>query len=312
MPEALPPSGVQTEIRFEQQRAVIVEVGAGVRDYMVDGRAVLDGYPADQMGDGGRGLPLLPWPNRLQDGQYEFDGRTLQLPIDEVGRHNAIHGLTRSHNWVVADRQADRVRMHLVLYPRPGYPFVLELSIEYALDARGLTVTTTATNRGLGRLPFGAGFHPYFTVGTEHVDEAELQLPAREIVELDADRMLPTGQRTSVQDTQLDFLQPRLIGSTVMDHCFADVQRDDDGRARVRLRNPSSGVGLAVWMDESFRYIQAFTGETLAPARRRQGIAIEPMTCPPNAFHTRSDVFVLDPGDVRSMAWGVEPTTLTS
>jgi aldose 1-epimerase len=264
------------------------------------------------MGDGGRGLPLLPWPNRLQDGQYEFDGRTLQLPIDEVGRHNAIHGLTRSHNWVVADRQADRVRMHLVLYPRPGYPFVLELSIEYALDARGLTVTTTATNRGLGRLPFGAGFHPYFTVGTEHVDEAELQLPAREIVELDADRMLPTGQRTSVQDTQLDFLQPRLIGSTVMDHCFADVQRDDDGRARVRLRNPSSGVGLAVWMDESFRYIQAFTGETLAPARRRQGIAIEPMTCPPNAFHTRSDVFVLDPGDVRSMAWGVEPTTLTS
>jgi aldose 1-epimerase len=307
MAEAVLPSGAQVEIHYEQQRAVIVEVGGGLREYTVGGQQhVLDGYAADQIADGGRGQPLLPWPNRLQDGQYEFDGQKLQLPIDNPVQRNATHGLTRWRNWSVVNRADDRVRMQHVLHPQPGYPFTLELSIEYTLSARGLTVETTATNSGTNRLPFGAGFHPYFCVGTERVDEAELQLPARQIVELDSERMLPSGKRASVDGSELDFRAPKLIGSTVMDNCFSDLERDADGRARVRLRNPASGLGLAVWLDESFRYIQAFTGETLAPARRRQGIAIEPMTCPPNAFHTGTDVLILEAGERRSMTWGIE------
>ena len=95
----IPPSGAQYELRLGNQRAIVVEVGGGLREYEVDGQAVLDGYPVERMADGGRGQPLLPWPNRLRDGQYEFDGEHLQLPIEEVGRNNAIHGLTRWVNW---------------------------------------------------------------------------------------------------------------------------------------------------------------------------------------------------------------------
>ena len=125
--------GRQVEIRHGGQRAVVVEVGGGLREYDVDGQPVLDGYPLDRMADGGRGLPLLPWPNRLADGQYDFEGQHLQLPIDEVVRHNAIHGLTRWLNWTSSTRRRSSSCSALCVHPRPGYPFALELSIEYSL-----------------------------------------------------------------------------------------------------------------------------------------------------------------------------------
>src|SRR6266566_1670014 len=124
-PEA--PSGRQFELTAGQQRAVIVEVGGGLREYAVDGQPLLDGYAIDAMADGGRGQPLLPWPNRLADGRYVFGGRTLQLPIDELERRNASHGLTRWQNWNVLEQAADRVRLGLVVHPRPGYVFTLAL-----------------------------------------------------------------------------------------------------------------------------------------------------------------------------------------
>ena len=301
----IPPSGTQFEIRHGAQRAVIVEVGGGVREYVVDGQPMLDGYNVEHMADGGRGHPLLPWPNRLADGRYEFDGEQMQLPIDEIGRRNAIHGLTRYANWTLAERAADRVRVAYRLYPRPGYPFTLDLAIEYALDDAGLTVRTTAHNVGQRRLPFGAGQHPYFTVGTALVDSAELQLPAQSRLELDPERRLPTGTALPVAGTSFDFRQRKRIGTLVVDECFADLHRDADKLARVTLSDPSSEKSLVVWMDERHRYIQAFTGDTLMANRRRRGLAIEPMTCPPDAFRTGTDLIVLEPDETCTLAWGV-------
>ncbi|MGH9302279.1 MAG: aldose 1-epimerase family protein, partial [Acidimicrobiales bacterium] len=69
-----PPSGEQFEIRDGEQKATIVEVGGGIREYVVGERPVLDSYPLDVMCDGAHGSPLIPWPNRLADGAYRFDG----------------------------------------------------------------------------------------------------------------------------------------------------------------------------------------------------------------------------------------------
>jgi aldose 1-epimerase len=308
----LPPSGEQFELQRDAQHATVVEVGGGLREYTVGGQPVLDGYPVDQMADGGRGQPLLPWPNRLADGAYEFDGRRLQLPVDDVVRHNANHGLTRWRSWTVAERSEARVKLRLPLYPLPGYPFLLELSLDYALEPDGLVVRTTATNRGERPLPFGAGFHPYFTVGTPTIDAAELHVPARQLLELDPTRKLPTGARLPVQGSELDFSRPRRIGSTVLDVCFTDLQREPDGCTRLSLREPDAGRELRVWMDASFGYVQVFSGESLAPERQRRGLAIEPMTCPPNALRSGADLIVLEPGASRSLAWGVQPGVLTS
>ena len=301
-------TGRQIEIRHGLQRAVVVEVGAGLREYDLDDQPILDGYPLEAMCDGGRGLPLLPWPNRLADGEYTFDGQDLRLPIDDVVRRNAMHGLTRLLNWNVLEQATDRVRMGMVIHPRTGYPFTLELSIEYALGPTGLSVTTTARNSGKRALPFGAGQHPYVTVGSALVDSAVLQLPAHARIELDAERRLPTGTLLPVDGAGgFDFRVPRPIGPLVLDDCFTSLDRGEDGLARVCLSDPATGREVGLWLDASYRYVQVFSGDTLPPERRRRGLAIEPMTCPPNAFRTGTDLIVLQPDETCSIAWGLAP-----
>jgi aldose 1-epimerase len=283
---------------------VVVEVGGGLREYTLDGAPVLDGYPVDRMADGGRGQPLLPWPNRLADGQYTFNRQAHQVPIDEIARNNAMHGLTRWLNWRLVTKTGSSVRVEHVVHPRSGYPFALAVTIEYTLTGLGLTVRTQAHNLGTSPLPFGAGQHPYFSVDTPLVDSATLQLPVRGHVELDPDRLLPTGDVRPTAATPLDYTTPRPIGSAILDDCFTDLIRDADGRARARLVDPSTGHAVIVWVGQGYSYLQVFTGDTLAPERRRQGLAIEPMTCPPNAFRTGTDLIVLQPDESVELEWG--------
>jgi aldose 1-epimerase len=257
------------------------------------------------MADGGRGQPLLPWPNRLADGRYEFGSRQLQLSIDEIERHCAIHGLVRWLNWRVAHQASNAVRMELMIHPRPGYPFTLDLSIDYLLTDDGLTVRTTGTNRGSQALPFGAGQHPYLTAGTPFVDTASLQIAADTRMELDAQRRLPTGKMLPVDGSEFDFRALRPIGPLVVDECFSHLHRDANGRAHVTLADPRVSRSVVLWMDRHYNYIQVFSGDTLAPERRRRGLAVEPMTCPPNAFRTQTDLIVLEPGESISLEWGI-------
>jgi aldose 1-epimerase len=303
-----PPSGKQYEITSGAQRATVVEVGAGLREYSVGDRPVLDGFTTHERAEGGRGQPLLPWPNRIVDGQYEFDGQSFQLPIDEVPLHNAIHGLTRWQNWSPLEQAHDRVRLGLTLHSRPGYPFLLELEIDYSLDAGGLKVRTTARNRGDRRLPFGAGQHPYFTVGTPRVDQATLQFAAASRLEVDSERLVPTGAQPRTAGSSFDFRVARKIGDQVLDDCFTELERDVHGAAHVTLNDPSTGRFVALWMSSQYQYVQVFTGDTLTPDKRRIGLALEPMTCPPNAFRTGIGLIVLHPDEALSLEWGITTT----
>jgi aldose 1-epimerase len=299
------PSGEQLEIELGDQRAVVVAVGAGLRAYSVGGRAVVNGYAVDEMATAGRGQVLIPWPNRLQDGRYEFEGRRHQLPLNEPEHANAIHGLVRWSVWSVAARESERVVMEHRLHPQPGYPFTLDLSIEYALSVGGLSVQTTATNVGPDRCPYGCGAHPYLSVGTDTVDATVLHVPAGTVLRAD-DRGIPTGA-TPVVGTDYDFREPRAIAATKLDHGFADLERDEDGLARVELTNPDSGAALALWVDESHPYLMVFTGDL--PEVDRRGLAVEPMTCAPNAFRSGEGLIVLEPGGSVTSTWGISPTT---
>jgi aldose 1-epimerase len=165
------PSGKQVTIVAKDQQAVIVEVGGGLRSYSVGGRELLDGYGADEMSSSGRGQVLIPWPNRLEDGSYEFNGRRYQLPLNEAEHRNAIHGLVRWSTWTATQREPHRLVMEHILYPQPGYPFLLGISIEYALSDSGLQVRTTATNLGTQSCPYGSGAHPYLTLGAATIDD---------------------------------------------------------------------------------------------------------------------------------------------
>jgi aldose 1-epimerase len=300
------PSGRQYEIGLAEQRAVVVEVGGGVRVYEVDERPVLDPYPVDAMADGAHGTPLVPWPNRLRDGRYRFDGTEYQVPVTEPDKHNAIHGLLRWRAWRPVTVSSDQVEMGIRLHPTPGYPFTLDVRVDYRLSVDGLTASTTATNLGHQVAPYGYGQHPYLSPGGGTVDDCTLRLPAATCLRSD-DRGLPTG-REPVDGTPFDFRHSRQLGSLEIDSAFTDLERDGAGRATAELTGPD-GRTVQLWVDDAHPYLEIFTGDTLAPDRRRRGLGCEPMTCPPNAFADGVDLIRLEPGASVVTRWGARLRT---
>lgn len=295
-----PPTGRQFVLERPGQRAVVTEVGATLRSWQVAGRELLDTFGVDSPGDMYRGKVLVPWPNRIRDARYVFGGVEHRLAATEPERVTALHGLVLWANWRPLRRGGDRVTLGHVLHPQPGYPFTLGVEVDYALEPSGLAATLRATNLGTGPAPFGAGFHPYLSA---HVDETVLELPAASWIPVD-ERGLPCGPPAAVAGTDHDFREARRIGSLALDACFAGLARDGDGRARVRLAGERE---LTVWMDGGFGYLQAYTADTVPDrTRRRRGIALEPMTCAPDAFNTGEGLIVLAPGETFSARWGID------
>jgi aldose 1-epimerase len=285
------PSGRAAVLRSGAYEAEVVEVGAGLRLLRRDGYDVVAGYPADQMCSGGRGQLLIPWPNRIEDGRYEFQGKPQQLPLSEPAKANASHGLVRWVSWRLEEHTSSRARWVYRLAPQPGYPYLLDLSIEYALASDGLHVSIRAHNIGEAPAPYGAGAHPYLSVG-RRIDECVLTLPATTRYDTDA-RGLPTTP-ASVDGSAYDFRSPHLVGTTTFDHPFGGLQHHD-GVAAAILRDPDSGREARLSVDSSYRWLQVFSGESLSRGAR-ESIAIEPMTCPPNAFRSGIDLVTLQPG----------------
>ena len=302
------PSGEQWTIRHGDHEAVVVEVGGGLRTYTFRGRDVLAGYPPDTQCSGGRGQLLMPWPNRIRDGRYSVAGQSRQLALSEPERGNAIHGLVRWAIWsVLAPARADQITLVCRLRPQQGWAWSLDLAVTYALTDEGLTVTPHAVNVGTGAAPFGFGAHPYLSVGEERVDEVRLGIPARSLLEVD-DRLLPRGI-VAVDGTDRDFREPRLLGETTLDTAFTNVVADVDGRWRVTLAHPHTGRAVTVWADATaYPWLQVFTGGPGSPtARRSGGIAVEPMTCAPDAFNSGDGLLSLEPGQEFAASWGVIP-----
>src|SRR5260370_42522711 len=146
-----PPSGEQFELVRGTQRAVVGEAGGGLRPY----GDILLGYGLDEMCAAARGGVLAPWPNRIAGGTYAFDGETYQLAVTEPKSGSAIPGLVRWASWQAVERDESRVVMEHLLPPQPGYPFPLELQVEYALLRDGPSLRPTAGNIGQAGWPLG-------------------------------------------------------------------------------------------------------------------------------------------------------------
>ena len=297
------PTGEQIELQHGDQTAVVVTVGGGLRAYDVAGRAVVDGFDVSARVDGGRGQVLAPWPNRVRDGRYRWGEQVQQLALSEAAAHNAIHGLVRWSEWSVVERSASRVTVGTRVWPQPGYPFLLDVSADYQLDDDGLTVVLTGHNAGDVDLPYGVGQHPYVTAGTELVDDSVLTVPAAAWLPTD-DRGLPKSTEP-VDGTPWDFRSGRQVGDTVLDTPFAELDRDGKGRVVVRLTRADGSRGVEVWGGPGTDYLQVFSGDTLAPGRRRRGLAVEPMSCPADAFNSGAGLVRLEPGQKHTLQWGL-------
>ena len=303
----VPLTGLQYEIEAGHYRATVTELGAGLRELAFRDRPVIAGHEPDELPPAGAGQLMTPWPNRVDGGRYSFGGTEYQLALTEPALANAIHGLTRWMAWTVIRQDASAVLLRSAPHGQQGYPFCLEIEAEYRLDpGTGLHVTVTARNRGSHAAPYGTGSHPYLTVRTPSVDECELTLPAESWLPMD-DRGIPTGPPEPVKGTEFDFRQPRAIGATRLDHALTGLSRGADGRAWAYLAaDGAAGCRAGLWAGEGYQWLQVFTGDPLGPDRRRKAIAIEPMTCPPNAFVTADDLLVLEPGDEVTHTWGIQ------
>jgi aldose 1-epimerase len=207
--------------------------------------------------------------------------------------------------WTVESQSSDRALLGLTLYPRSGYPFLLRVEVEYTVTNAGVRAVTTARNEGREALPYGNGFHPYVRAGSPLIDECLLHLPAGSRLPSD-ERQIPTGIE-GVEGTRFDFRSGRVIGEERLDTAFTDLRRDADGLARVRLSGPDGSRSVTVWMDAAYGYVMVFSGDTLGDAaRRRRSLAIEPMTCAPNAFQTGAGLLVLEPGQESVASWGID------
>jgi aldose 1-epimerase len=312
-----PPTGAQFELRRDGTVAVVTEVGAGLRSWRVGGEELLDTFAATAPADSYRGKVLAPWPNRIRDGRYRFSGAEHRTPLTEPGRSAALHGLVLDERFAVVRRSGDEVVLAHVLRPRPGYPFALEIRIGYALGADGLAITLRATNASDVPAPFGAGLHPYLRAPGGRIDDGVLAIPASTRVPVD-ERMLPAGPEVPVAGTDYDFTRARRVGAQRLDTCFGGLARHADGRARVRLAAADGGREVTVWMDAAFRYVHVYTADAVDdPARARAGIAVEPVTCAPDAFNSGAGLVVIEPGASFTgrcglVAAGIQPTARTA
>jgi len=296
------PSGQQFEIAAAGYAAVVTESGGALRTLSHEDRPLVHGFAEDQMASGGRGQLLMPWPNRIRDGRYDFGGREHQLGLTDPTRGNATHGLARWAAWTVEEHTATSVSLVYRLMAQAGYPWTVDLHVLYDLSADGLQVTQTATNLASEPAPYTSGAHPYLCVG-DSIDDLELHLPARTRLLVD-DRLLPHG--TAPVPDDLDFTTPRRIGDVVLDDGFGSLVHED-GRATVSLVSPASAQGVALWVDEHHRWLQVFTPPAMDGVR--PAIAVEPMTAPADAFNSGTDLTTLapagQPGDELSASWGI-------
>lgn len=290
-------------LRRGDYAAVVTARGAALRSLTHRGRNLVVPFEADAPIPDFRGINAVPWPNRIADGRYSFDGEEHQLPVNEAERGCALHGLAFDREWALRENGENAVAFVLELGPVAGYPFRLGMEVSYLLDDGGLTWGLRALNTGAVAAPYGACPHPYLTAGPSRLDDWTLEFAADTFLEVTPDRLLPLGARP-VEGSAFDFHRPRRIGQTRIDHAFSGISFDSSGTARLLLRDPA-GTGVAMEWDAACPWLQLHTADKEAPYPDRLGLAVEPMTCPPDAFNTGVDLIRLAPGASHFASWRI-------
>ncbi|WP_253905127.1 aldose 1-epimerase family protein [Arthrobacter sp. H14] len=297
-------TGTEYAISAGDYDAVIVAQGAALRQLQHRGRDLVISFDAGAPIPDYRGVIAAPWPNRIADGTYTFDGTQYQAEMNEPERNTALHGLVFDREWQLQDHRDSSVTLTCELEPTAGYPFRLRLEVQYGLDDDGgLHTTVTATNTGDRPAPYGVCPHPYLVVGTSPLEEWVLELPADTFLEVTEDRLLPL-ETAMVQGHEFDFRTPRTIGSVEIDHAFTDINWDAEGRAALLLRDPA-GTGVGMSWDRTCPWLQVHTADKPEPLPNRLGLAVEPMTCPPDAFNSGTDLIRLEPGAAHTAGWSI-------
>ena len=295
-------TGTDVRIACGPYSATVTPRGGALRELRHGDRDLVVSFGPEGPVPDYRGVICAPWPNRLADGTYSYTGTSYSATVNEPERGAALHGLAIHHAWEVVEAEADRAVLGCRIPAGKDYPGELSLRVTYSVSEAGLQGTVQAVNTGSAAAPYGVCPHPYLVAGPSPLDDWTLELPAESYLEVTPDRLLPVGKRR-VEEGPFDFRSPRTLGTVKIDHAFTGIARDSDGRARVRVLDPS-GTGVELEWDGAWPWVQVHTGDKpVGPDRL--GLAVEPMTCPPDAFNSGEDLVHLEPGQSHSATWSI-------
>lgn len=251
------------------------------------------------------GTPILfPFPNRVRDATYTFEGRRYHLEVTSPEGHH-LHGLVRARPWQVVEAKATLTGAYVKSVFDAGafrdilrqVPSCFTLSVTYTLAGNTVRVQAEAQNTGRRNLPFGFGLHPYFRLpltAAARPYDCQICVPAARLWRLDHAKM-PTGVVEAVPP-DLDFRACRRMGDAELDHVFTGLSRAK-GLATCRLLDPVAQAELGVRFGPEFPVVVVY-----APASRPT-VCFEPYTCTTNAINlaaqtANSGLLVLAPGQV--------------
>ena len=260
------PSGEQYEITFGTHRVVITEVGAGLRSYTVDGRDVIDGYDRTRCAPPAEDRSSHPGRTASKTAPTTSAVGATNSRSTKPEAHNAIHGLVRWHAWTVRDHQPEHIALEHRLHPRPGYPFTLDLTVEYTLSDAGLTVRTYRGNTGGDACPVRER-GTSVSHARQHRRRPDAPVPAHTV--LHSDSRGPSdgrGQRGRDGVRLPSGTSHRQHGPRPLLH----RSRPRRGRHRTgRAARADRDEGIDLWVDRSYPYLMFFTGDPLPDVARR-------------------------------------------
>lgn len=297
-----PATGEQYDLRLGEVTATVAELAASLRRVRVGSTEIVQDYGRDALPSGASGIVLVPWPNRVRDGRWTLDGARQQLDVSEPSKGNASHGLLRNTGYRVTERSASAVTLSATVFPQHGYPFHLATAVRYALTATGIAITHTVGNVGSGRAPFGVGCHPYLRVGDTPMRDLTVTVSGSRMLETD-ERSLPI-RHVPVDGTPNDLRGGVALRGIDLDTAYTGLATVD-GQVRHRLAAPD-GRAVELAADPVFGWAQVFTTEVYdTDAGRIDAVAIEPMTCPADAFNSGTDLLWLEPGETWTAGWSL-------
>ena len=293
-------TGRDFRLETDEYVAHVSAVGASLRSLTFRGRDLVLPFGADEARPHYRGAILAPWPNRVVDGRYVFGGTVHSLEITEPDRGHALHGLVAWSDFALVTFDRDRLRLATSLRSPKGYPHEIDIHVEYALGPDGLRTRVRAINVGNSVAPFGTGPHPYLLGGEGTVDDWTLEIPAQEVMEVSA-RLAPLGTVpvTDPRHGDYDFRAPRSLEGVFLDHAYTGLT---ESRATLTTRG---GTGVGMTWDSRCPWVQVHTADLPDKSRSRLGLAVEPMTCPPDAFNSGRDLIRVEPGARTSAEWRI-------
>lgn len=264
---------------------ICTQMGSNLARFKVGNENVIDFEPDVLKAGGFTGNPVLyPTPNRLENSEFEYDGKLLKQI--KRGKEVSIHGLVFDEVWewdvpVISDEKIAlktwiEFNDQSPLYD--AFPFDHRLVLQFELSKSNIRTVVSVENEGIKVLPFGFALHPYF-IKLAGDEGTSITIPADYVMETYEDGFFPTGKKIDVTGTAFDLRESKKLAIMDFDNDFTNLRQGKP--AEITYENIPYKIEISA--SEEFEHLMLYT------PKGEKYFCIENQTCAINAhnFHNR-------------------------